>query len=107
LLKNDLTIRVADFGLSRRAGDDGSYIQHRNVVIPFRYIAPESLRSGRFSPQSESWSFGVVLWELFTFAKQQPYAGEEYGDRKNVAAVLDILDSGKRLQIPECTPRNM
>uniref|UniRef100_A0A914VET0 lysozyme n=1 Tax=Plectus sambesii TaxID=2011161 RepID=A0A914VET0_9BILA len=107
LLKSDFTIRVADFGLSRRFGDDGYYMQSRNVSIPYRYIAPESLRSGRFSSQSESWSFGVVLWELFTFAQHQPYAAEEYCDIKTVHDILDYLDSGKRLNVPEGTPRNI
>lgn len=107
LLKSDFTIRVADFGLSRRAGEDGCYIQSRNICIPFRYIAPESLRSGRFSPQSESWSFGVVLWEVFTFAQHQPYADEEYSGLKSLNDILDFLDSGKRLHVPDCTPRNV
>ncbi len=107
LLKIDFTIRVSDFGLSRRAGDDGSYLQNRNFVVPYRYISPEALRSGRFSQQSESWSLGVVFWELFTFAQHPPYAEMDDCDAKTIYGVLGFLDSGKRLPIPDCAPRFM
>uniref|UniRef100_A0A914WQS9 Uncharacterized protein n=1 Tax=Plectus sambesii TaxID=2011161 RepID=A0A914WQS9_9BILA len=109
LLKADYTIRVADFGLSRRAGKDGSYFQSRDIMVPFRYMAPEALRSGRFSKQSELWSFGVVLWELFTLAKQQPYDDTDYRNTgaKDVHGILDFLDSGLRLCISEYTPASV
>jgi serine/threonine protein kinase len=105
LLKADFTIRVSDFGLSRRAGNDGSYIQTRNLAIPVRYIAPEALRNLRFSKESELWSFGVVLWELFTFARQTPYSGIENCNDEDHIGILHYLDSGQRLFIPDCTPK--
>ncbi|UJR20843.1 hypothetical protein I4U23_023953 [Adineta vaga] len=41
--------------------------------IPLRWIAPEYLFSNEFSLKSDIWSFGVTLYELFTYARQRPY----------------------------------
>jgi serine/threonine protein kinase len=104
-MKADFTLRLADFGLSRRMDENGSYCQTDPVDIPFRYVAPEALKTGRFSIESEYWSYGVVLWELFTFAKKQPYA-EECKESK-WRSVQNFLEEGKRLQIPDTTPSAM
>lgn len=37
-------------------------------------MSPESVMYGRFTLESDVWSFGVVLWEVYSFGKQ-PYYG--------------------------------
>lgn len=49
------------------------------ICIPFlRYTffrcPPESLRYRQFSHASDVWSFGVTLWELFSYG-EEPWVG--------------------------------
>ncbi len=60
-------------------------------------MAPEVLRNSTFNAQSEMYSFGVLLWELWTYG-QVPYAG------LNNTQAAEALLTGEKLKIPSTVP---
>ncbi|GFX70325.1 NT-3 growth factor receptor [Trichonephila clavipes] len=45
----------------------------RHNMLPIRWMPPESILYRKFTRKSDIWSFGVVLWEIFSFGKQPWY----------------------------------
>lgn len=46
----------------------------RETVLPIRWLSPEAVMFGKFTVESDVYSYGVLLWEIFTFS-MQPYYG--------------------------------
>ncbi|CAF1297476.1 unnamed protein product, partial [Didymodactylos carnosus] len=74
LVNADETCKVGDFGLARDIYETDYYRRGGRSFLPIRWMAPESLRDGRFDTISDVWSYGVLLWEIATLA-EQPYQG--------------------------------
>ncbi|XP_065905859.1 muscle, skeletal receptor tyrosine-protein kinase-like isoform X2 [Dysidea avara] len=74
LVATGLEIKIADFGLSRDINSTDYYRVHGRAVLPIRWMAPESIMYGKFTMATDVWSFGIVMWEVFTYG-QQPYVG--------------------------------
>ncbi|XP_074091244.1 tyrosine-protein kinase receptor TYRO3 isoform X2 [Macrotis lagotis] len=96
MLAEDMTVCVADFGLSRKIYSGDYYRQGCASKLPVKWLALESLADNLYTVHSDVWAFGVTMWEIMTRG-QTPYAGIEN------AEIYNYLISGNRLkQPPEC-----
>lgn len=74
MVAEDLTVKIGDFGMTRDIYETDYYRKAGQGLVPVRWMAPESIRDGVFTSQSDVWSYGVVLWEMATLASR-PYQG--------------------------------
>lgn len=83
LLDHTRCCKISDFGLSRNLGDTGSemYEQKTKGALPIRWMAPESLYFSVFTPKSDVWSFGILMWEIVTLGENQGSWGFPYYKR--------------------------
>ncbi|XP_027210906.2 vascular endothelial growth factor receptor 1 isoform X2 [Penaeus vannamei] len=95
LLTEDNVIKISDFGLAKDIYRKENYHKKSKGPMPVKWVALECLRDGIFSTQSDVWSFGVVLWEIFSLGRN-PYSGVDF-DEKFIAK----LEGGVRLEQPK------
>jgi len=93
LLSDDGQAKVADFGL---ASIDGSSTD-ASGKLPIKWTAPEALRHSQFSSKSDMWSFGILLWEIYSFGRV-PYPRIPLGD------VVKHVEKGYQMEAPEGCP---
>ncbi|XP_004430247.1 PREDICTED: tyrosine-protein kinase Srms [Ceratotherium simum simum] len=96
LVGDDLTCKVADFGLARLLKDD-IYSPSSGSKIPVKWTAPEAANYRVFSQKSDVWSFGVLLYEVFAYG-QCPYKGMSNHE------TLQQIMRGYRLPRPAACP---
>jgi len=100
LVGDNLTMKISDFGLSRDAYNSDYYRVQSKSLLPVRWMPPESILYGKFTTESDVWSFGVLLWEIYSFGLQ-PYYG--YSNQE----VIEMIRSRQLLPCPEDCPSRM
>ncbi|XP_038621556.1 LOW QUALITY PROTEIN: tyrosine-protein kinase Mer [Tachyglossus aculeatus] len=94
MLRDDLTVCVADFGLSKKIYSGDYYRQGRIAKMPVKWIALESLADRVYTSKSDVWAFGVTMWEIATRG-MTPYPGVQNHE------IYDYLLHGHRLKQPD------
>ncbi|XP_061139735.1 tyrosine-protein kinase CSK-like isoform X1 [Syngnathus typhle] len=92
LLSEELIAKISDFGLTKKV----SSLEHTNL-LPIKWTSPEALKEKKFSTKSDVWSFGILLWEIYSFGRM-PYPKIE---SKNVGP---LLEKGYRMPSPDGCP---
>lgn len=84
--------------MSRHLYSADYYQLDGEAMLPVRWMSWESILLGKFTTKSDVWSFAVTLWEILTFAREQPY--EDLCDEKVIENVgLFYQDNGKHVSI--------
>ncbi|XP_030166312.1 tyrosine-protein kinase ZAP-70 [Lynx canadensis] len=99
LLVNRHYAKISDFGLSKALGADDSYYTARSAgKWPLKWYAPECFNFRKFSSRSDVWSYGVTMWEAFSYG-QKPYK------KMKGPEVIAFIEQGKRMECPpDCPP---
>uniref|UniRef100_A0A8C4I4M8 Tyrosine-protein kinase n=1 Tax=Dicentrarchus labrax TaxID=13489 RepID=A0A8C4I4M8_DICLA len=109
LVESELRVKIGDFGLTKVLPQDKEYYMVKEPgESPIFWYAPESLTESKFSVASDVWSFGVVLYELFTHSDKNssPPAvfmsmmGNDKQGQLIVYHLIELLKSGSRLPEP-------
>ncbi|CAH8523494.1 unnamed protein product [Dicrocoelium dendriticum] len=87
LVGEDYVLKIADFGLTRAADD--YYRKLTNGRLPIKWLAPECIFDRVYTVRSDVWSFGVLLWEVFSLG-DSPFKGID------PAAVPRMIREGRR-----------
>uniref|UniRef100_A0A669CWH2 Tyrosine-protein kinase n=1 Tax=Oreochromis niloticus TaxID=8128 RepID=A0A669CWH2_ORENI len=92
LVSDDNIAKVSDFGLTKEA----SSIQD-TAKLPVKWTSPEALREKRFSTKSDVWSYGILLWEIYSFGRV-PYP------RIPLKEVVPRVEKGYKMDAPDGCP---
>ncbi|XP_035859147.1 NT-3 growth factor receptor isoform X1 [Sander lucioperca] len=103
LVGNGLLVKIGDFGMSRDIYSTDYYRASRvggHTMLPIRWMPPESIMYRKFTTESDVWSFGVILWEIFTYGKQPWFqlANNE---------VIECITQGRVLERPRLCPKEI
>ncbi|KAF0038809.1 hypothetical protein F2P81_009293 [Scophthalmus maximus] len=97
LVFDKLSIKILDLGLFRDVYSADYYNLMGTSLFPIRWMSPEAIMYGKFSTDSDIWSYGVLLWETYSYGLQ-PYCGYSNQD------VIEMVRNHQLLPCPDDCP---
>ncbi|XP_005555331.1 mast/stem cell growth factor receptor Kit isoform X3 [Macaca fascicularis] len=101
LLTHGRITKICDFGLARDIKNDSNYVVKGNARLPVKWMAPESIFNCVYTFESDVWSYGIFLWELFSLGSS-PYPGMPVDSK-----FYKMIKEGFRMLSPEHAPAEM
>jgi len=102
-------IKISDCGSAKPSYSSDYYrLEEREDLLPVRWMAWEAVLLGAYTTKSDVWAFGVTLWEILTFAREQPY--EALSDNQVIENMSELSENGSllhRLPQPYNCPRDV
>ncbi|KAK3564647.1 hypothetical protein QTP86_024241 [Hemibagrus guttatus] len=92
LVSDDNIAKVSDFGLTKEASSTQD-----TAKLPIKWTSPEALREKKFSTKSDVWSYGILLWEIYSFGRV-PYP------RIPLKDVVPRVEKGYKMDAPDGCP---
>ncbi|VDI44020.1 Hypothetical predicted protein, partial [Mytilus galloprovincialis] len=86
-------LKIGDFGLTRNLTNVDYYRKTGDGRLPVKWMAPEALFDRKYTSKSDVWSYGVLLWEIFTLGGN-PYPSVP------VERLFELLKEGHRMGRP-------
>ncbi|XP_065905172.1 tyrosine-protein kinase Fer-like isoform X2 [Dysidea avara] len=96
----DRNLKISGFGLCRKAEDGHCPLTLDDKQIPAKWTAPEVFSTYQFTGACDVWSYGVLLFEIYS-SGSPPYVG-----MKNAQA-REFVEQGHRMDAPEGTPKEV
>ncbi|XP_074480805.1 tyrosine-protein kinase Tec isoform X2 [Sebastes fasciatus] len=93
LVNDSLVVKVSDFGMTRYVLDD-QYTSSSGAKFPVKWSPPEVFNFCKYSSKSDVWSYGVLMWEVFTEGRM-PFEQSQNHE------VVTLVTKGLRLYRPK------
>ncbi|KAK6182466.1 hypothetical protein SNE40_010151 [Patella caerulea] len=89
--------KIADFGMARDIYRSDYYKKTGRALLPVKWMPPEAFLDGIFTAKTDIWSYGILLWEIFSLG-HMPYPGCSNEE------VMQSVTVGGRLTPPDGCP---
>ncbi|XP_067232217.1 macrophage colony-stimulating factor 1 receptor isoform X1 [Chanodichthys erythropterus] len=101
LVADGYIVKICDFGLARDIMNDLNYVVKGNARLPVKWMSPESIFECLYTVQSDVWSYGVLLWEIFSLG-MSPYPNVVID-----AQFYKMIKDGYHMPQPDFAPHEM